>query len=333
MEQNDIWVVCGASIFILLGGWILFLGIRNLSRAVGSRHWPRTAAIVAQSGSRAETQHTDYRGRGSSTMYSADIRFRYKVDGREYTTGVLHFGQIAGSGDSSDAELRRFRYPLGSEVTVAYNPDAPSIAAAEPGFDSEVLLLPGAGLAFSVPGIMLIVLYLGISRNNALFGAGLATFAGIFAALGLAFLTIGLVNLSRAYESRHWPQAPGVIAYGKIDSSVNVTKMENGDIESTTTSGDHLVFQYEVNDKKHYSNVRLFGQIAASSSDWAQDIADRYAVGKQVMVSYSPENPDLGVLEPGIAREAFWLPGAGSAFLLFALAIFIWGIPALTRSP
>ena len=47
---------------------------------------------------------------------------------------------------------------------------------------------------------MLIVLYFGISRNNSLIGAGLAMFAGIFATLGLALLTIGLVNLSRAYE-------------------------------------------------------------------------------------------------------------------------------------
>src|SRR5579863_3556815 len=157
MQSADVWVVCGASIFILMGGAILVPGIRNLSRAVSSRHWPRTAAVVAQSDSSAEVEHDD-RGRGSSTMYSADIRFRYQIDGHEYTTDVLHFGQTGGSGDSSEAELRRLRYPLGSEVTVAYNPDAPSIAAAEPGFDSEALLLPGAGLAFAVPGIMCIVL-------------------------------------------------------------------------------------------------------------------------------------------------------------------------------
>src|SRR5207247_718291 len=30
-------------------------------------------------------------------------------------------------------------------------------------------------------------------------------------------------------------------------------------------------------------------------------------------------------------REGCWLPGAGAAFLLFGLAVFIWGIPALTR--
>jgi hypothetical protein len=48
-------------------------------------------------------------------------------------------------------------------------------------------------------------------------------------------------------------------------------------------------------------------------------------LGKEVTVHYSPLNPNLGVLEPGIDREALWLPGAGAAFLLFGLAVFIWG--------
>src|SRR5271163_2519480 len=105
MQSDDIWVVCGASIFILIGAAILVPGIRNLYRAAASSHWPRTAAVVATSDSSSETEH-DSRGRGSSTMYSADIRFRYSVDGHEYTTDVLHFGQTGGSGDSSEAELR-----------------------------------------------------------------------------------------------------------------------------------------------------------------------------------------------------------------------------------
>jgi len=264
-------------------------------------------------------------------MYLADIQFRYRVGGREYTTNVLHFGQTWGSGDSSDAELRRFRYPLGAEATVVYNPGAPSIAAAEPGFHAAALLLPGAGLAFLVPAVMCIVLYFGMSRGSALFGVGLAMFAGIFATLGVAFLTMGLVNLARAWESRHWPQAPGAITYGKIDSSTRVARTEDSGLVSSTTSGDHIIFGYDVNGKKHYSNVRLFGQIAEQGGISAYDVALRYPLGQKVSVHYAPGNPDLGVLEPGIYREALWLPGAGAAFLLFGLAVFIWGIPALTR--
>jgi hypothetical protein len=265
-------------------------------------------------------------------MYSAEIRFRYEAAGREHTTDVLHFGQTGGSGDSSDAELLRLRYPLDSVVTVAWNPNSPEVAAAEPGFHSEALLLPGAGLAFLVPGIMCIVLYFGMSEsNNAWFGVGLGMFAAIFATVGLAFLTIGLVDLSRARESQHWPQADGLIVYGKIDSSTTVSRTGNGAAVSSTSSGDHLIFRYDVNGRPHFNNVRLFGQIAADSANSAQEVAMLYPVGKAVTVRYSPQTPDLGVLETGIYNEAFWLPGAGAAFLLFGFAVFRWGIPALTR--
>src|SRR5579863_937062 len=124
MESNDLWVIFGVSIFVLLGGGILVPGIRNVSRAVASRHWPTTPAVVTRSESGVETDRGG-RGRDPSTMYSASIRFRYKVDGREYSTDILHFGQTLGSGDSSEAELRRFRYPQGSQTTVSYNPATP----------------------------------------------------------------------------------------------------------------------------------------------------------------------------------------------------------------
>jgi hypothetical protein len=80
-------------------------------------------------------------------MYEADIRFRYRVGARDYTTDTLHSGQTYGFGDSSDAGLRKLGYP-GREVTVAYKPDDPAVAAAEPGFDHEVLFLIGAALFF-----------------------------------------------------------------------------------------------------------------------------------------------------------------------------------------
>ena len=47
-------------------------------------------------------------------------------------------------------------------------------------------------------------------------------------------------------------------------------------------------------------------------------------------MAYFPLDPDLATLETGNFREGIVLPAAGAAFLLFGLAVFIWGIPALT---
>jgi hypothetical protein len=95
----------------------------------------------------------------SSIMYTANIRFQYEVNGRAYRSDQIWFGQTAGSGDSSEADLRRFRYPLGEKVTVSYDPADPAIAAVHPGFQAEALWLPGAGLAFLFPGLMAFVMY------------------------------------------------------------------------------------------------------------------------------------------------------------------------------
>lgn len=330
-SSEDLWVVGGASVFLLLGGFLFGLGARNVWRALACPGWPKSPGIVVTSDTGSSVT-TDRRTRTSTKVYSANIRFQYQANGLGFTTDTLHFGQTVGSGDSSDAELRHVRYPVGAAVEVSYNPKDPAIAAVEPGFDSDVLWLPGAGLAFFVPGVMFIVLYFGMSRGNGMFGLGLGMFAGIFAAIGMSLLAAGLVNLWRAHASRSWPQAPGAITYGVVDQSQSVTEVSDGSMIRSTTSGAHLVYRYEVNGKKHYSNVRLFGQLAGASGDWASEIAARYPLRKAVQVAYSPENHDLAVLEPGIDREAFWLPGAGAAFLLFGLAVFVWGIPALTRT-
>jgi hypothetical protein len=94
----------------------------------------------------------------------------------------------------------------------------------------------------------------------------------------------------------------------------------------STAQAAPLAYQYEVEGIKHFSNVRHFGQFAASSEDWAEEIRERYPSGADVQVSYCPTDPDLAVLEPGIARAAYYLPGGGAAFLLFGLlaAVVSW---------
>jgi Protein of unknown function (DUF3592) len=160
-------------------------------------------------------------------------------------------------------------------------------------------------------------------------GMGLGMFAAIFMLIGLAMLSGGLLSLWRAYSSRSWPLARGTILYGQRDSSTTVTEDEDGTIQRSTSYGAHFVYRYEVNGAAHFSNIRRFGQLAGSSAEWAAEIAERYPLGKRVEVAYAPDDPDVAVLEPGIGSEAYWLPGAGAAFLLFGAAVAIWGIPAL----
>src|SRR5262249_27156679 len=76
LSAFEFWVVAGASVFLLLGGWILGLGARNVWRALASPEWPKSRGIVVTSDTGSHVT-TDKRTRTSTTMYSANIRFKY----------------------------------------------------------------------------------------------------------------------------------------------------------------------------------------------------------------------------------------------------------------
>ena len=104
-----------------------------------------------------------------------------------------------------------------------------------------------------------------------------------------------------------------------MTSSTSVSEDDEGRETTSTTYSSPLVAEYEVSARKHYTKTRRFGQLAGSGEEWAREIAARYPTGAKVQVAYSPADPDLSVLEPGITSEAYWLPGAGAAFFLFGL--------------
>ncbi len=101
--------------------------------------------------------------------------------------------------------------------------------------------------------------------------------------------------------------------------------------EVSTSYATNLVFRYEVNGLTYHSNLRRIGQLAGADEDWADGIAAQYPKGKKLKVRYQSGNPQVAVIEPGISSEACWLPGAGTAVLLFSLLVALFGVPALTR--
>src|SRR5215472_12573146 len=180
--MKDFPVYLGLGLVLAIGLGLFMLGARNLGRAIASRHWPTASATVVESSTSVDvtppsrSMRRSGRSSVSSIMYTANIRFQYEVNGRSYRTDQIWFGQTAGSGDSSEAELRRFRYPLGGKVTVSYDAADPAIAAVHPGFQAEALWLPGAGLAFLVPGLLAFVFYRAAFAGSSGMAVGLAIF-------------------------------------------------------------------------------------------------------------------------------------------------------------
>ena len=330
MKLTVIGGVIAIGLVVAFGLYLFVLGLSNLNRAVASSHWPRTAGKVVRSDTR-EQRDVDKKTRAVSVIYSADTVIQYEVAGKTYSTNLIHFGQTLGSGDASEAELQRLRYPLNGAVPVSYDPSRPWIAAARPGLHAEAFWLPGAGLAFLLPAAVALFVFLTVFRDAprqsddviAPVVAGLL--AAVFCGLGILALSSGAQRLWRGAASEHWPSVQGTVLF----SRVNTSETQASDDRRSTTFSPQFVYTYEVDGVKHFNNRRRFGQVEGSGEDWAEDIAMRYRAGKAVRVYYFQADPDVAVLEPGNNSEGLWLPGIGLVALLFGLATLIWVVPAV----
>jgi len=303
----------------------------------------------------------------TSVIYSADTVIQYEVAGKQYSTNLIHFGQTLGSGDASEAELQRLRYPVDGEVAVSYDPSRPWIAAARPGLHAEAFWLPGAGLAFLLPAALALFVFLTLFRNapeqqrdadefrksvetaiengrrgiappdipfrppkdesDVIAPVVAGLFAAVFCGLGILALSSGAQRMWRGAASEHWPSVEGKVLF----SRVNASETEDSNHRRETTFSPQFVYTYEVDGVKHFNNRRRFGRIEGSAEDWAEDVAAHYKVGRGVRVYYFPADPDVAVLEPGNNSEGLWLPGVGLVALLLGLATLIWIVPAVAR--
>lgn len=361
--MSKLTVAIGAfaiGLVVLFGLYLLLKGVRNVQMALASTKWPQTSGIVVRSETtRSVTPGT--RTSPGSVSFSTKTVIRYAVNGQNYTTDVLHFGQALGSDDKSVAALQRMRFPEGRKVTVSYNPRNPSTAVMKPGLHAEAFWLPGAGLAFLVPAALCLMvgstMLRGLAADDQTFansvhsaiedaargqrpldrpipppsdagGDAAATvvatlFGALACGLGVLALTTGMQRMWRGYASQNWPTAQGVVVFSMNRGEENDTSDPNYYAQ--------LVYQYEVAGTRHFNNVRQFAQVEGGSSEDAERIASRYQKGASVKVSYFPTDPDVAALEPGNTSAALWLPGIGVVLLLFSLAVFVWVVPAIAR--
>ena len=79
------------------------------------------------------------------------VHYQYAVGGRDYVGGGIEPYDL-GMQNSAGAAKMRERFPVGSTVPVAYNPNDPSEAYLMPGPSSFSLILLGIGMAFALMG-------------------------------------------------------------------------------------------------------------------------------------------------------------------------------------
>ena len=142
-------------------------------------------------------------------------------------------------------------------------------------------------------------------------------FPWIFILVGGGIMYAGVTNLRNASASKNWPTVPGKV----VVSELNRSRSDKG----STTYSATVVYDYNV-DGTTYSAKRVsFGQGSSSNPAGARTVLNKYKLGNEVNVHYSPKDPSLAVLEPGVTGVTMLLPGIGAVFFLVgcAMAFFL----------
>ena len=157
--MNSTGVRIFSSIFILVGGAILFFGVKSLISAKASESWPTTKGKIVSSS--VDSKRSDNNG----TTYHAEVLYEYGVDGRIHSSNEVAFGGYSSS-DPSHAREIVSKYPAGAEVAVHYSPTSPTKSVLETGISGQTFFLPGFGAIFFLAGIGMFIFMPGVIQRQ-----------------------------------------------------------------------------------------------------------------------------------------------------------------------
>lgn len=148
-------LVLGIGTF-LLGLVFVVATLRERRRHETVGDWPTTTGVVVASVVQAYQPRAEQRG---ATTYTPLVTYTYCVGEQEFTAHRLDFLPPRSYPTAASAQAIVDRYPVGSKVTVFYNPLGPQQAALDRGkpigYHTELL----SGLANVLVGILLLGVY------------------------------------------------------------------------------------------------------------------------------------------------------------------------------
>lgn len=139
-----------SSVFIMVGGAVLFFGMRSVLQAHASSGWPTTIGKVISSS--LDSKRSDKGG----TTYHAAVLYEFSVSGVVHSSDDVAYGQY-GSSDPSYAQGLVNNYPAGKEVTVYYSPNNANDSVLEPGISGKAFFMPAFGAVFFTVGVVMFI--------------------------------------------------------------------------------------------------------------------------------------------------------------------------------
>ena len=349
MDLQPLWT---ASFFFgaLFGGTILVLAGVKAWNVWRTRNWPQAIGKVVESRVASRRVGTGSKVGGSRMANFPRVVFEYTVDGR-----VLRNDQVNVTPHVADADVEEVldRYPLGTEVTVFYNPANPKESVLEREWPRWL----GVGVLGLVGAIALVsygVPWAATNMQTILAGnvprpekSGLAI---MLAGVGVFVLMLAETSRRQAAAAWNWPSVIGRIDASYIEAFFLPRK--NGTGPRLVSFRPKVVYIYEISGRTYRGErISLGANMSGSQRNlistgvdprvsivdrtngqassmvpprWMQDTVLAHNVGAEREVFYNPEVPSEALLNRARPKSTYVLFAIGLALL--AGAAYVVGI-------
>ena len=154
----------------------------------------------------------------------------------------------------------------------------------------------------------------------------------MFTLMGIAALSIGILNIVKGSASSDWPTTRGEVLTSEVQSRLETSDSSSGSgsrrRRKTTTTRVYwaeMKYSYVVEGVSFEEDRVDYGMESRSQKRTrADEIVALYPVGEEVLVYYDPSDPSEAVLEPGVGADAFLFPLIGLVLTLIGLVMLFF---------
>ncbi|MDE1861151.1 MAG: DUF3592 domain-containing protein [Candidatus Micrarchaeota archaeon] len=165
METRQIIYLLISIGFLCFGLFLAYSGIQTEILSIQSSSWATSQGVITHSSVIVEQPSGSSCARGCPPRYSPLITYSYNVNGKVLDgTNVTFFNNYDNVFGFNYAYQIVSEYPVGSNVTVHYNPSNPSEVVLQAGFSFIGLFIPIIGIVLFLGSCF--ALYMIIIRNS-----------------------------------------------------------------------------------------------------------------------------------------------------------------------
>jgi hypothetical protein len=289
-----------------------------------AREWPSAAGkVVASHAEIRETRVIDSDredGYRTEQRNYANIVYEYSVAGKTLCNNRVSIGEDRGNFQVSETIAK---YPVGTVVTVYYNPLHPKEAVLERDLPKGLWGCLGIGTA-----ITLAIVFgsaIGLSKmsefiSTRLVDPKLSPLVIACGAFGAVIALFALVMQKQARLAKNCPVVDGTIKLSGLDE-YRAAPSDSGR-RGTTMYERKVSYAYHFNNVAYSNEHASFSSNSATTSAWVLQLWGMdYQDGANVKVWVNPANPSEATLNPRSPFAWFlWLLAAGFAAMAFYVA-------------